>query len=696
MRKSVIVILTAGVLAAASATAGIVSPRGVIESKVPATRAPQTVSAYIVADEGAEPWESLEKAGVVIDLLNGRMATVRMDRSIIREVAALPGVAYLQTATAVEKMLDNARQETGIADCWQTVTADNPDGFDGRNVVIGVIDAGFDYGHESFRDTGGNLRIERVWEQSTEPADGMTSPEKYGYGVELRDAEAINKAQADITGNSHGTHVAAIAAGSSGFREGAYKGVAPGAKIVLVSMGEYNRDNVNLTNAISYIYDYAESLGLPCVINLSLGNHAGPHDGTSPFDQMADALTGPGRILVGSAGNHGSDHFHLEKDFTEQDMNPVRTFLDYRSDPSTHNTGGEVDIWLSKEMTAKVELVCWSNSGQNATERIELDLSASDQIKQAAFESNIKGTVSYITEVNPLNGKTHILLTSGITSIRSRHGLGIEITPQTPGHVDIWADNSYLGLTDNGQEGWSGSNGSTIAEIGGTASRMLSVGAYTTRNSYTVEGSTDAVTLQETVGALSSFSSYGPTADGRMKPEVIAPGCFIISSVSQHDNTGLIPRAATNSVEDDRDYAYGYMQGTSMSAPFVAGTVALWLQADPSLTPETVKEVISRTARSEGAEPDSRHGYGKISPRHGLDMIIDGAGIMKPSIQGKTFYVIGGKGKLTVHASAADKIQVYRTDGTKVAAFIGTSEINLPAGIYIVTGNSAAVKVAVR
>lgn len=695
MRKSVI-ILTTLILAGASATAGILSPRGVMESAGPTTRASQTVSAYIVAEEGADPWESLKKSGIVINLRNGRMATARMDRHMLREIADFPGVAYVQTATGVESMLDNARQETCIADCWQTVTAGNPDGFNGSNVVVGIIDAGFDYGHESFRDSKGNLRIERVWEQSTEPGGGMISPEKYGYGVELRDAGAIAKAQADITGNSHGTHVASIAAGSSGFRDGAFKGVAPGARIVLVSMGEYNRDNVNLTNAISYIFDYAESLGLPCVINLSLGNHAGPHDGTSPFDQMADALTGAGRLLVGSAGNHGSDHFHFEKNFTDQDMNPARTFLDYRSNPSAYNTGGEVDIWLSKDMTAKVELVCWSNAKQEATERIELDLSPTGQVKQAEFGSNIKGSLSYTTEYNPLNGKLHILLTSGITSIRSRHGLGIEITPLAPGHVDIWADNTYLGLTDNGQEGWSGSNGSTIAEIGGTASRMLSVGAYTTRNSYTVEGSSEALTLQETVGSLSSFSSYGPTSDGRIKPEVIAPGCFIVSSVSQHDNTGVIPRAATNSVEGDRDYAYGYMQGTSMSAPFVTGTVALWLQADPLLTPETVKEIISRTARSEGREPDSKHGYGKISPRQGLDMIISGAGISRPAVDGKSFQAIGGKGMLTVHASDTERISVYRADGSNIAVCSGTSRLTLPAGIYIAAGNSTAVKVIVR
>ena len=62
-----------------------------------------------------------------------------------------------------------------------------------------------------------------------------------------------------------------------------------------------------ISNAIAYIYDYAEMMGMPCVVNLSLGAHAGPHDGTSPFDLMADAMQKEGRLIVGSAGNHRAD-----------------------------------------------------------------------------------------------------------------------------------------------------------------------------------------------------------------------------------------------------------------------------------------------------------------------------------------------------------------------------------------------------
>ncbi len=58
----------------------------------------------------------------------------------------------------------------------------------------------------------------------------------------------------------------------------------------------------SITDGIKYIYDYAESVGKPCVINMSLGYHIGPHDGTSTFDRICDELQGEGRLFGRSFG----------------------------------------------------------------------------------------------------------------------------------------------------------------------------------------------------------------------------------------------------------------------------------------------------------------------------------------------------------------------------------------------------------
>lgn len=95
--------------------------------------------------------------------------------------------------------------------------------------------------------------------------------------------------------------------------------------------------------------------------------------------------------------------------------------------------------------------------------------------------------------------------------------------------------------------------------------------------------------------SLSPFSSRGPTADGRIKPDLCAPGEAILAA-----------RAGT---------AGGYRRssGTSMAAPFVAGVAALMLAADPELTPGEVKAILTRTAIDFGPPGDDiDYGAGRI------------------------------------------------------------------------------------
>ena len=193
--------------------------------------------------------------------------------------------------------------------------------------------------------------------------------------------------------------------------------------------------------------------------------------------------------------------------------------------------------------------------------------------------------------------------------------------------MNIWADDTYVGLSSKDIDGFIGPDekSSTLAEIGGTGKRILTVGAYTTRNTY--KTNTASGTLEETIGAISSFSSYGPTADGRMKPEITAPGCFIISAVSTNDESGNT-MYVDNGWYDKYGHTniYGYMQGTSMASPFVAGIVATWLQAYPELTPEQLHEIVASTARKDSftsTVADNNWGYGKINAMDGLKKCIE-------------------------------------------------------------------------
>ena len=665
------------------------------------------VTAYVTINPGKTSWQQL---GLTPVSSFGNTATVRIGMSRIARIAEADGVEYVQVTAAPQPMLDVARAEAGVDMVHNATSLEQP--YTGKGVIVGVVDAGFDYTHAAFRNpTDGSLRIKRIWEQKNSTFEGAKAPEKYGYGIELDTPELISKAMGDNSENSHGTHVAGIATGSDPYKSGAYRGNAHEAEIVLVAVDLESCTSADISNAIAYIYDYADAADMPCVVNLSLGNHQGPHDGTSTFDTMADAMQGPGRLIVGAAGNHRADKFHIAHTFTSADDTPLRTFVTYKTAPSTVNYGGDIEIWGESGTDFTVDISAYSLF--NKKDVVTATAYPNDGVTDIELARYTTGKWTVASEVSPLNGKPHVTLSSAITSIRTNHAIAITVTPKGAGKIDIWADNAKLGLDSKDEEGFTApGESSTIAEIGGTAKRILTVGGYTTRNDYTTNGAHG--TLSETVGEVSSFSSYGPTADGRMKPEISAPGCFIISAVSSNDASGTIMQADNND-SWERTNLYGYMQGTSMSAPFVAGVVATWLQACPQLTPEQLREVMRSTARKDTftgtlEEGDNNWGYGKVDAYNGLKQCISiataGCETLEMPFNG-TITVNGDIMSIAFNSATHASITITTLSGNRVLSKTlglcnaGTTEniplAGMPRGMYIVSvttdGGSKAMKI---
>jgi hypothetical protein len=95
---------------------------------------------------------------------------------------------------------------------------------------------------------------------------------------------------------------------------------------------------------------------------------------------------------------------------------------------------------------------------------------------------------------------------------------------------------------------------------------------------------------------MASFSSLGPTADGRTKPDLIAPGSALVSAVNTCDKSFHSNSREVVAKEPTGSFFYAVMQGTSMAAPMVTGAVALLLQECPMLTPDSVRRILQRTA----------------------------------------------------------------------------------------------------
>lgn len=632
----------------------------------------QKVEAYIHFN-GDVDVAVLEKYNADVHSLfqNIGIATVTIDLSTVEALAAEPSIKFIEAATPVQVRMDQARKIAHVDEIHRGDGQLNNTPYKGSGVVVGVVDVGFQYTHAAFRDPDNtaNTRIKRVWEQ-----DGSSviygKPSGYSYGFELNTQTQMFERQYDAryTDNiGHGTHVAGIAAG--GDMDRIYYGVAPKADLVIVSCG---MGNTSITDGVKYIFDYAQSVGKPAVVNLSLGSHFGPHDGTSTMDRIMDELQGPGKIIVGAAGNEGGDKFHLSKTFTEEDS-IVKTTIDFYNSSMRYSS---VDIWGEEGVDYEYQIVAVKKSTNTLIYQSPFFKASTDTIMtvkalgyhdvktdSVIFEVPVKATA----QLNAINNKYNVSLSSTVTKIPAYgYYLGIILKSKT-GTVHMWADDQYSGLSSNNISGWADGNWeSSVGEIGGTGKRIISTGAIVSRY----------YNSSRPYNNLADFSSMGPTPDGRVKPDITAPGCYVISAIPNTNRvikSSYFDEALRFSFNGETQY-YSYMQGTSMSSPFAAGVIATWLEADPTLTPERIREVFAKTAiRDEftgNVCPNNEFGYGKINANAGL------------------LYVLG---KTTandvVEAETANSVMVYPnpTEGEFNIGFIGADK-NVSVSVYSIDG----------
>ena len=208
--------------------------------------------------------------------------------------------------------------------------------YTGEGAVVGVVDVGFDLTHPNFLDnTTGQSRIRAFWDQLSRDTIGSNLP----VGRDYVGAEAISaiRLSTDAPTQTHGTHTLGIAAGSG--YDTPYRGIAWGSELCVVgnainSNKEYvdSADRYKYTTAtdalgFKYCFDYAEAQGKPCVVSFSEGYPPYLDDEDSLFAVTIEQLTGPGRIIVASAGNEGVEMTYFEKRANQQEAGSfVRCF----------------------------------------------------------------------------------------------------------------------------------------------------------------------------------------------------------------------------------------------------------------------------------------------------------------------------------------------------------------------------------
>jgi len=522
--------------------------------------------------------------GLVEADIRGRIIAARVPANEIATLAQQPGVRTLYPSLALHESLDQSVSDIRANQVW-TQPAPGGGTIQGNHVLVAVVDSGIDYHNPDFKNPDGSMRIKYIWDQTT----NGHAPAGYTFGYEC-DAASINSGQCpEKDTDGHGTHVSGIAAGNGRSSTPAREiGVAPQADIIVIKRGQGTDQTIA---AWKYIIAKAQQLHEPVVINNSFGGMISPHNGSSPLSEAADLLAGPGKIFVAAAGNEGNAALHTDGTLGANQTTTLQM------DVSGHDN----DITFGLFYPAQ----------DSFTFRLRNDLTGEIygpfKPGQAVDNHTVAGGKLKITLANDTwdgNFRViygHLASSDGTPIDAGRLSLDLAGSKvRDTGRFDAWIDQddaAHFTMADEAD---------TINEPADSR-HVIAVGNYATRVSWTdrdnhvhqVCNNFPCTNNSLQVGEIAAYSSIGPTADGRQKPDISAPGTMILSSLS-HDASVCGSDTQDNCLSPRHispDGANLWETGTSMSAPHVAGVVALMLQVSPNLDQDQVTALLKSTAR---------------------------------------------------------------------------------------------------
>ncbi len=519
-------------------------------------------------------------------LLNG-YAIIRATKEQLEELVTKEQIEFMELPKGLQYDVYRAKQESCIL---PVVTGAGSLG--GRGVLVGIIDSGIDYLLRDFRDEEGS-RILFLWDQTIERNDTGGGEGSIGREFTKEDidraiaASGVGNGGADyaaareivpsLDGSGHGTAVAGIAAGGSPAI--LYRGVAPLSSLIVVKL-RGQRQNAPLTTdlmrAITYVFRKAQELGRPVVMNLSIGDTYGAHDGTSLLERFIDSVCANGRnVICIGAGNEAAANGHTS--FVPQEEERIELAVAERERETN------VQIW--KNYVDECEIMLEAPNG----ERYIVDLQRRGMQEWVTGNTQI---LIYVAPPKPFSVNEEVFfdfipegeyIDSGIWTFI--------IIPLTTQQHDYHMFLPGTAVRNFGTRFLRPDPELTMT-IPAFASGALTVGAY------------DIVT-----NSYADFSGRGRKLgeEGRIffatdsKPDIAAPGVGIRAPVAGG--------------------GYASFTGTSFATPLVSGCVALMMEwgivrgNDRFLYGEKVKAYLRKGAKPLDGDlfyPNEKNGWGAL------------------------------------------------------------------------------------
>ena len=668
-----------------------------------ATRVPSLCAFVLVDDDGSSLYEngcrSLARFGQIhiADIPLDKLNALSLNRHIKR----------IEARQSNRLHMDRAVTQVNATPVYSGEGL--PQAYTGQGVVMGIMDVGFDLTHPNFFDaTGTDYRIGALWDQIS--VDTLHSD--YYVGADYVGQEALLEYAHSRDGLilTHGTHTLGCAAGSGAGT--AYRGMAPESNICLVNNAVSNDlpliDSVNVykytfaTDALGfkYIFDYADALGMPCVISFSEGSPQDFRGYDLLYNAVLDSLTSqPGHIIVASAGNDGWYNTFFNKPYGRPSAG---AFL--------QGTRNGSDFTLKSTAPCKLRLKAYLDNRPyealiSLPEQLDDDGLYTDTITiaNADYYIDIEGFASCYNASETV----YEVMLSASGRIGTVAPFSIEVVGD---EADI---NFYLGsgtLVYN-QLDTTLDAGETTHSINSPAcsESVICVGGTTYSDGFDNYKGEHMNSDWGPIGQRGSYSSVGPTYDERTKPDVMAPGIDVVSSLSSYylegSPEGSDVKYCTELFEHNtRTYGWAAFSGTSMSAPIVGGAIALWLQANPRLTRQQAMDVIRETSTHPDptlSYPNNLYGYGQIDVYRGLLRVLDLSdvkGLSQQQPKDIRFLLSEGRQLTALFGEAPARpftIVLFDTAGRRIAEHhlpAGQTSYHvdlatLPAGVYAVQVN---------
>lgn len=691
------------------------------------TQTAEKVTAIVLFNEGYAS-DDIVAGGFDVDASGDGYAFVTIEVARLNELAALECVKHVSLGEKVPVAMDRAREASHVDEAHKGSGFEHA--FTGKGVVTGLFDVGLDPNHINFGDGNGGSRVKRVY----------TIKGAVGAVKEYLTADDISMFSTENADDTHGTHVLGIMSGS--YRGAArcsttkepnlpYYGVAPDADIVVTCGDNFS---ANILKGVDLCMSYAEETNQPIVVNLSFGHSGGPHDGSTASDKVMGEL-GKRGILVVAAGNEGDTKIALSQKFANAfSSSAVSSILDFASKSSTYYDEN-IQVWSSDENPFEFDLFLYDVRGKKeilkATVKPGTDKyvyiagssvnAGSDALGGAEFDSGYDAYswIRAVSNVSTTNNRYCVNIDSHLTTKGDgRYMLGIRFKGDTKLKQTV---NAYttgnMEFTDAGLDGFKdGMSDGSISDMA-CAPNIFVIGSYNTRTIWqALSGGSHGYGDTYHRGDVSPFSSYGTLFDGTQLPHVCAPGAAIISSYNKY----FVDKHKLN--DDDlcavsenygRENHWAVSQGTSMACPFAAGTVALWLEADPTLTVDQVIDIAKKTAIVDDYVTADRMkavqwGAGKIDAVAGLKEILGSSGINDAISEEQRLILTEGDGFVEAFVAGENSLSavLHSVNGTLVSAAASNDNTvrmetaGLAKGVYVMAINGATAtytrKIVVR